>query len=179
MLRIDIVLDEIFNEETNEFEITSKTIELEHSLVSLSKWESQYEKPFLDKKEKTSEEVLGYIRHMCIDDVSDEILMKMSQKNVDEINEYINAKMSATWFSETKGKNSLNREAVTSELIYYWMTALSIPMECQYWHLNRLFTLIKVSNIKNSKPEKRSRRDILEENMRRNEERLRQYETKG
>jgi hypothetical protein len=156
MLRLSIVVAEEYDESTSEF-ADSKTveIELEHSLVSLSKWECKYgkpflgDRPFLEEDEKTEVEVLDYVRMMIIGPVPpDDVLAKLSPGNVKEIQNYINAKMTATWFSSDPSP-SINREIVTAEIIYYWMITLGVPFECQYWHLNRLMTLLRVCNLKN------------------------------
>lgn len=150
MLQLSIVTSELFDESSDEFvDADSVELELEHSLVSLSKWECKYEKPFLGENTKAEEELLDYIRMMVIGPVPpDDVLSKLSQGNVEAIERYINAKMTATWFSNDPSP-SVNREIVTAEIIYYWMISLGVPFECQHWHLNRLLTLIKVCNLKN------------------------------
>lgn len=180
MLKVTIVLKEAFDEENSEF-VPQETAEirLEHSLDSLSRWESKWEKPFLGDQEKTVEETLDYIRFMCLEEVDDEILHHLSQQNIKDISDYINAKKSATWINTEDDKKGKNREVITSELIYYWMVAHRIPFECQYWHLNRLMMLVQVCNMKNQPEKKMSKRQILERNRELNRQRREKYNTKG
>lgn len=163
MLTIKVLEEEVYDEETSEFSsIGGFELELEHSLVALSKWESLHEKPFLTNDEKTPEELLDYIRAMIITpNVPEEVLQSFSEENLKTINEYMNKKMSATWFNDTKVQTR-SSEVITSELIYYWMTAINIPMECENWHLNRLFTLIKIATVKQSQnqPKKMGRNEM-------------------
>jgi hypothetical protein len=162
VLEITIPLAESFDESRGEFVTSSgHVLCLEHSLVSLSKWESEYEKAFLGTDNKTDDEVFGYIRMMIIGEIPpEETLSKLSSENMREIDRYINRKMTATWFSEEKVSKKI-RETVTSEVIYYWMISLGIPFECQHWHLNRLLTLIRVCNMKNSPSKKMSKAETL------------------
>lgn len=179
MLTIKIPDREWFNDATQEF-ITVKgtTLQLEHSLVSLSKWEAKWNIPFLSKDEKTLEQTLDYIRCMTItQNVNPMVYEQLSDENIEQINNYINASMTATTFNNLNSKPS--REIITSELIYYWMIALNIPMECQKWHLNRLLTLIRVCNAKNAPPKKMSARDIMSRNSALNAARRKKYNTKG
>ena len=180
MLQITIPAVELWDERKQEFVITKEqTLQLEHSLVSISKWESKWCKPFLSKQEKTSEETLDYIKCMTItQNVDPEVYNYLTIGNINEINEYIETPMTATYFSDEK-TNKTSREQVTAELIYYWMIALNIPFECQKWHLNRLLTLIKVCNIKNQPPKKRSRKEIMSRNAALNAARRKQLNTKG
>ena len=151
---------------------------LERSLVSLSKWESKWCKPFLSS-EKTDEEFLDYIKCMTVSsNVSNDVYNRLTLENFREISDYINAPMTATTFSDDKTKKN-NREIVTAELIYYWMVSLNIPFECEKWHIKRLLTLIRVCEIKNNPPKKRSRREIMSRNAALNAARRKQLNTKG
>lgn len=181
MLQITIPLSpEGWDEEKQEFvEPKVQVLQLEHSLVSISKWESKWNKPFLASKELTNEETLDYIKCMTItQNVNPEIYNHITKQNVDQVTEYIGAPMTATTFREEKSRKG-GREIVTSELIYYWMVALQIPFECQKWHLNRLLTLIRVCNIKNEPPKKMSKRELMSRNSKLNAARRQQLNTKG
>jgi hypothetical protein len=180
MLWITIPAVEQWDEKKQEFVTTKEqTLQLEHSLVSLSKWESKWCKAFLTRNEKSFEETLDYIKCMTLtQNVDPEAYNYLTNGNIDEVNKYIEAPMTATYFSDDKsGKTS--REQITAELIYYWMIALNIPFECQKWHLNRLLTLIKVCNIKNQHPRKRSKKDIMSRNDALNAARKKQLNTRG
>lgn len=180
MLTIVVPEAELFDEANQEFMVLEEvTLELEHSLVSLSKWESKYEKPFLDTTTKTTQEILGYVKAMTLTpNVPDEVYSRLSQSNLDDIDTYINAKMTATWFNEIDSP-SRNQEIITAELVYYWMIAFQIPFDCETWHLNRLFTLIRICNIKQEKPKKMSRSAVAARNRQLNEQRKAQYKTSG
>lgn len=180
MLRISIPECELWDESKNEFISTKgQTLQLEHSLVSVSKWESKWCKAFLAKGERSREEDIDYIRCMTItQNVDPDVYNFLTDENIDQVNKYIEAPMTATKFFEEKGRKT-NNEQTTSELIYYWMVALNIPFECQKWHLNRLLTLIRVCNIKNQPPKKRSRREIMSRNVALNEARRKQLNTRG
>lgn len=180
MLRIMIPATELWDRSKREF-ITTKeqTLQLEHSLVSLSKWESKWCKPFLTKDKKSIEETIDYIRCMTLtQNVDPYVYSALTNEHIERINEYIEAPMTATWFSEEKN-NKPNREQITAELIYYWMIALNIPFECQKWHLNRLLTLIRVCNVKNQPPKKMSKKDLINRNAKLNAERRKLLNTRG
>lgn len=182
MLSITINAVELFDEASQEFIATDEvTLNLEHSLVSLSKWESFWEKPFLSDKEKTDEETIDYIKCMTLNEaVSPDVYLRLSNNNIQEISKYIDAKMSATWFNESNMRSGApNREVITSEIIYYWMISLNVPFECQYWHLNRLLTLIKVCNHKNAPAKKMGRQELNARNRALNEARKAQLNTNG
>lgn len=140
---------DFYNETKNEFITNDELIiKLEHSLASVSKWESIFEKPFLTEEEKSHEETVAYIKCMILDeDFDEDFSYRLTESHLKKINDYITAKMTATWFRETPNKPR-SKEIITAEVIYYWMISLNIPIECQHWHLNRLFTLIKVVNEK-------------------------------
>ena len=164
MLRIEIKGTENWDEEKEEFVYEKgSVIALEHSLVSISKWEARWHKPFLSKEEKTTDEIIDYVKCMTItQNVSDETYYRLSEKNFKEINNYIEDSMTATWFAGTNQSHS--REQITSELIYY---------------LNRLLTLIRVCNIKNTPPKKMSRRQLLNRNAELNASRRSIMNSKG
>lgn len=179
MLKIIVPTKELFVEKTGTFEnIKETSLSLEHSLVSVSKWESKWHKPFLNNIDKTNDEIIDYIRCMTItQNVNDNIYQALSEENVYDIKEYIENPMTATWFMKTN--HNTHHRIITNELIYYWMITLNIPMECQRWHLNRLLTLIQVCNSENAPKEMRNPNDILRENAAINAARKKQFNTKG
>lgn len=181
MLTIKVPISpEGWDDEKQEFvEPKIQTLQMEHSLVSLSKWESKWKTPFYSKKEMTAEETLDYIKCMTLTkNVTPDVYNHLTRENVKEVMDYIGDPMTATTFGR-EVNNSSNREIITSELIYYWMIASNIPFECQKWHLNRLITLIRVCSIKNTPPKKQSKRDILNRNAALNAARRQQLNTKG
>jgi len=178
MLLLNIPETELYDEVRNEITFVKKqTLVLEHSLLSLSKWESKWHKPFLSKKEKTDEETIDYIRCMAVNTVDDSVFQCLTPIMIGQINTYIQDSMTATTVPNDKSKT--NHEIVTAELIYYWMVALRIPFECQKWHLNRLLTLIDVCSIKSQPPKKMSQRALLSRNASLNAARRRALHSKG
>ena len=147
------------------------TLQLEHSLVSISKWESKWQKPFLSKiKERSAEEMQDYVRCMTLTQNVDPNIYHFIPDDVfKQIVAYIDSPMTATTFSNNKDKPS--REIITSELVYYWMVAMQIPFTCEKWHFNRLMTLIKICSIKNGPQKKMSPNEIRSRNRALNEQR--------
>ena len=180
MLKITIPAQEYYDETKNEFiYLKERELCLEHSLVSVARWESKWNKPFLSKDDKTNEEMSDYIRCMNLDQSIDPLYFKfLPKEDIIKINDYINAPMTATTFSDKTNKPS--REIITAEIIYYWMIALQIPFECQKWHLNRLLTLVKVCDIKNSpNGKKMSYNEQLSRNKALNEARRKRLHSRG
>ena len=183
MLQITIPAVESWDERKEEFVVVKKeqTLQLEHSLVSLSKWESKWCKPFLAKQDMTLEQTIDYIKCMTItQNVDPDIYYNLSEENLAQINAYMEAPMTAAYFSDSGGGNGKHsNEQITADLIYYWMIALNIPFECQKWHLNRLLALIRVCNIKNQPDKKMSRREVTSRYAELNAKRKQQLNTKG
>lgn len=152
-----------------------QTIHLEHSLFTISKWESKWKKPFLSS-DKTDEELASYIRCMCQEDVESDVISNLGVMEIQRINDYIQDPMTATIVKNEQTRKS--RRIVTSELIYYWMTALNIPWECQHWHLNRLLKLIEVCNLENN-PKQMGKQDIMKQNREINAARRKALRSKG
>lgn len=179
MLTIDVLMDEFYDESTSKIIKKKATLELEHSLVTLSKWEQEFKKPFLGRDEKTYEETIRYIKIMTVTpNVSPDVFLKLSQKNIDAIQEYISADMTATTFNVAPNQRPI-QEIITAEIIYYWMIAHNIPPEYRHWHLSTLLALIRVCNVKNS-PKKnmpRHERDAQRRSL--NAERRARWGTRG
>ena len=178
-IKVQIPKNEYYDESTNTFiETRDTTLVLEHSLVSISKWESKWHKPFISNTDKTFEESIDYIKCMTItQNVPNEVYYGITEDLLSSIDSYITDSQSATWFRETQ--ESPSREVITSELIYYWMIACGIPMECQKWHLNRLLTLIRICNVKNSPNKKMSSSELASRNRALNAARRKQHNTRG
>lgn len=179
MLEITIPAYELFDDVAQEFILEDeKILKLEHSLISISKWESRWNKPFLSNSDKSNEEIMDYIRCMTINKgVPETAYLYVTNKQLQEINKYISAPMTATTVNDKKGGGS--KEVLTSELIYYYMIASNIPFECEKWHLNRLLTLIRVCGVKNGKPEKQPQSEVMRNNAALNAARKKQLKTRG
>lgn len=157
----------------------AKSFVIEHSLVSLEKWEAKYKKPFLKKAQKTPEELLDYVKFMTItQNVDDEVYLHLTADNIKEIKDYIDDPMTATKFKDDPNAKK-SKEIITSELIYYWMIASNIPFECKKWHLNRLLTLIRVCGIKNKPPKKMGKKNVMRQNSALNAARRQRMNTRG
>lgn len=185
MLTLNVKDKEFWNEETNEFvKVDGCTMYLEHSLISLSKWEEKFEKPFMTENEKTEEELIEYIKYMTINKASipDNVYECLDASEIDKIKEYMQSNHTATWFGE-ESDNSKSREVITAEIIYYWMIELKIPPEYRKWHLNRLMTLIRVINEKHEEQygdkKKLTRQQLLSRNRKLNKERRAKLNSKG
>lgn len=185
MLELTIPESEMFDEDKNEFVIGDAVVlRLEHSLSSLSKWESKWEKPFLGKENKSTEETLDYVNAMSLDGpIPPDVLSRIDNECAKQISDYIGAKHSATWFKEDSRQVG-PRETVTAEIIYHWMIALNIPSEYETWHLTRLLTLVRVINEKNkqadgSSKKKMSRSELAARNRELNAQRRQQLGTSG
>lgn len=178
-LKVQVPGVELFDELTNEFSyIKPCTFQIEHSLISISKWESKWHKPFFSKDKKTTEEILSYIECMTITpNVDPMVYRSIPQKELDKISAYLEDPMTATWFK--KDNKPGTRQVITSEIIYYWMVALQIPFECQKWHINRLLTLVRVCNEKNAPGKQMSRNDIYRQNAKLNAARRAALRSKG
>lgn len=182
MLRITIPKTELWDEQKEEFiNSDEQMLELEHSLLSISKWESKWCKSFIATKEMTYEETIDYIKCMTLTrNVKPEVYKCITAKNIHDVKAYINAPMTAAHFSNGQINGSQTvKETVTSELIYYWMISMNIPFECQKWHINRLLTLIRVCEIKNAPPKKMDKSQIMSRNAALNAARRAQLNTKG
>lgn len=184
MLTVTIPSKEFFDNATGLFHYTKeKTIVLEHSLVSLSKWESKWGKPFNDGKPKTIEEIVDYIRCMTItQNVSNDTYDGITQEILEKVNSYIDEPMTATTFrsiNKNDKQKKVGKDIITAEIIYYWMFSYNIPLECQKWHLNKLLTLIRVFNVKNTPQKKMSNKDTIKHNRALNNARKKKLGTRG
>ncbi len=180
MIKIAVPDTEYYDEQTETFEyVKGCTLKLEHSLISISKWESKWKKPYLSEVSKSYEEKLDYIRCMTINNVDDSrVYSSIPISDIERIYKYINDPMTATTFNEKK-KSPRSKQTVTSELIYYWMVYWGIPFEAEKWHINRLISLIRICNIKGQRPEKMSNREIMSQNHSLNKARRAKFHTRG
>ena len=179
-ISITIPERELYDEASNRFiDIPKTTLSLEHSLLSISKWESKWHKPYLSTEQKTREEMLDYIRFMTINqNVDPNVFYGLSRDNIKVIEDYITDPMTATTIKKQNGK--VSREIITNELIYYWMSELGIPFQpCEKWHINRLLTLIEVASIKKQPPKKMSKSDVMRQNHSLNAARRAKHHTRG
>lgn len=162
MLTIDIPEGEFYDSQKEIFVYTKpQRIVLEHSLVSIAKWESKWKKSFLSNKNKTAEEALDYIRCMTItQNVDEKVYLALTQDLIETIFKYVEGSQTATYVTQADEPRP-SKEPVTADVIYYWMVSLNIPFECQKWHLSRLFSLINVCSVKNAPPKKMSRYESL------------------
>lgn len=183
MKEVFIPETELYNEDDNIFiHLKETTLQVEHSLISLKKWEERWHKPFLKKEDKTIEEIIDYIRCMTLSPkkVDENVYRYMPPNVIKEIVEYIENPMSATTFNDSLiGAQKNSREIITAEIIYYWMITYNIPVEFQKWHLNQLMTLIKVVSIKNAPSKKMGRREAAQQRAALNKARRAKYNSKG
>jgi hypothetical protein len=166
MLEITIQGDELWDEDAEQFVYTdSVVVQFEHSLVSLSKWEARFHKLFLTDEKRSDEEMIGYVEAMVMTPgIGAEVLHRMSEEQISRINDYINDPMTGTTISQLPQTGPRSSERISSELIYFWMSHYSIPYEARDWHLNRLFTLIKIHHAKNQKERKVPRQKVAQSN---------------
>lgn len=181
MLLIHVPETELFDESTDRFiNVKPQTLKLEHSLLSISKWESKWNKAFLTDSKKTKEELLDYIKCMSLSPVSNNyVFLALSNDNIEEIAEYINSPMTATHVNFANDKKSAKKEIMTSELIYYYMIQANIPFECEKWHINRLFALLKVCAAKNAPKQKTNTPSVARSQAALNAARKAKYKTRG
>lgn len=180
MLQIVIPEMEYWDEYKGEFVYAKEqSLQLEHSLISISKWESKWHKPFLHTPNITNEELIDYVRCMTLtQNVKEEVYLRLTDENMLQIRQYIENPMTATTFS-AKEKGKGGRKIVTSEVIYHWMVALNIPFSCEKWHLNRLITLVRICNIENEPKKNMSNKDIMSRNRALNNARKNKLKTRG
>ena len=180
MLEIEVPGTEIWDSEKEIFYYTDPSkLVLEHSLISISKWESKWNKPFLSKDEKTSEEMIDYVKCMIVNRADPMVCNCLTTDNYKQINDYIAAPMTATTFRENGGAPRRNREIMTAEVIYFYMISFGIPFECEKWHINRLLTLIRVCSIKNSPSKKMSKSAAAKQQRALNAQRRAKAHSKG
>lgn len=181
MLTITIQGDELWDDDAEKFCYTESTVlQFEHSLVSLSKWEAKFHKRFLTPDKKSEDEMIGYVEAMLMTpDVSTEVLQRLTLEQVQAIDEYINDPMTGSIISELPKDGPRASEQISSELIYFWMSQYQIAVNCETWHLNRLFTLIKIHHAKNQKPRKMNKQSRIQQMAELNAQRKAQTGTSG
>lgn len=181
MLKLVVKGQDFYDERTGEFCMTKDTtLNLEHSLIAISKWESKWHKPFLSSEAKTNDELIDYIRCMTISqNVDPKVYYGLSMDDMKTIESYMGDEMTATKFNDRSKRSGSRSQVITSELIYSWMVSLQIPFECEKWHINRLLTLIRVCNIENSPKKRMKNKDVLKQNSQLNEARRRAMHTTG
>lgn len=179
MLELKVKAFEAFDETHQEFiKVPSTTLRLEHSLVSLSKWEAKWKVPFFSERKKSSEQLRDYIRCMAIgQNINPNVFIGLSASDIKKVQEYIAEEHTATTFSDTA--NKFSSRIVTSELIYYWMTVYNVPFECQKWNLSRLLTLLRIASIENAPKKKIPTRELMDRNRALNRARRKARHTKG
>lgn len=167
MKTIDIEDTLLWDEKSQHFHrIQKQQLILEHSLLSMSEWESTWEEPYLYQKAPSIEKTMDYVRCMTINNVDDKLVYRaLTDEQLEEIEKYISGKNSATWFNKNINNGKRSSDIITTELVYYWMSALNIPFDpCEKWHFNRLMNLITIANLKSQPPKKMNRRQILSQN---------------
>lgn len=181
MLTITIPGTEFYDESTMTFSTRDDIrVEMEHSLVSISRWESKWEKPFISKTEHTEAEVFDYLQMMCLNvDLTESLLSRFSKKNMEAVRDYISSKQTATFFSDDGKTSPHDNKIITSELIYSWMTMANVPMECQHWHLNRLIVLIRTIEAQQNPKKPRSAQELAARNRELNAQRRAELNTRG
>lgn len=183
MLEITVPGRELYFENTDTIEYFPEIkLKLEHSLLSISKWESKWKKPFLDNDVKrTREELCDYVRCMTITQSVPPITYSLlTPENMKAIEDYLEDSQTATWFSEEEKSKSKSSKKVTSELIYYWMSCHNLPFDvCEKWPLNRLITLIEVCNLENQPKKNMPKSAVHKQNRSLNAARRRKYNSKG
>ena len=168
MLELDVVTDD-----------GTVKLQFEHSLRSLSKWESKHKKAFLASTEKLPSEMIDYFRCMLLSpEVDPDLIYALEPDQLDAIANYINEPQTASSVPQEE-QSRYNPEVTTSELIYYWMVGLKINWEAQDWHLSRLMMLIQITSYKQQPPKKRNTREVVSDMLRENERRKKLFNTSG
>lgn len=181
MLELVVKEDELYLPHLNKFiEVPECTITLEHSLISLARWESKWHIPYLSNKERTQEQELDYIRCMSVNKLKNDLVIKiLSPMDIKTIEDYIDNPMTATTFSKNIKNQRSKKEIITAEIIYSRMFAHGIPLECQKWHLNRLLTLLRVCDLRNTPPQKMGRKETAQWNAQQNALRRAKLNSRG